>query len=263
MTADNVTNEPTPWTAPTADLTGFRIAVIGGAGGVGEDVTRELLAAGASVVATGRNADRIRSFEDRVTANNLPGILSTERLEGLDLDLDAALARLASTYGPFDGAVLAVGTWGEQGQKKASDYTDAEWDAMIAGNLTSIFRLLRGFLPLMTERGSIVHINGLSAEVPYPGNSVVAASAAATKSIFRTLDVEQAGNGPKLFELILGVVQTRANPDNTLPGFPALNGKQAGQHIAALISGSSDLTADTLQYFVDGAVGPYAGDSRF
>lgn len=259
-------DEYTPlWTAPAAPLDGKRVVVVGASGGVGEEIARALLAAGAEVRGTGRDSDRLEAFAERMSAAALPGVCSVSRLDALDPSLDTELARLVAEHGPLDGVVLAVGTWGRPGHggKPLVDLSDEEWDELVAGNLTSMFRLIRGLVPLMHDRGAIVQINGLSADVPYPTNAVIGATSAGTKSLMMTAAVERAGLEPRLIELILGVVRTRINPENTLEGYSWLTGTQAGQHVAALLAGTSDLRNETVQYFVDRHQGPFAARAAF
>jgi NAD(P)-dependent dehydrogenase (short-subunit alcohol dehydrogenase family) len=253
------------WQAPGADLTGKRVVVVGASGGVGEEITRELLAARATVMGTGRDATRLAALAQRMDDAELPGTFTPVALDALDPALDEELARLSAAHGPFDGIVLAVGTWGRPGQggKPLVQHTDEEWDDLITGNLTSIFRLIRGFVPLLPANGVLVQVNGLSADVPYPTNGAVGATSAGTKSLMTTAAVELGGAGPRLVELILGVVRTRINPDNTLEGYSWLNGSQAGQHVAALLAGTSGLDDAVVQYFVDRYQGPFPARSPF
>ena len=263
---DNLNEENAPlWQAPPAPLTGKRIVVIGASGGVGEEIARALLAAGANVRATGRDGGRLKAFAERMSAAALPGVFSTSQLDALDPSIDAQLAQLAADHGPIDGVVLAVGTWGllGQGGKPLVHLSDQEWDDLLAGNLTSMFRLLRGLIPLMNDGGVIVQINGLSADVPYPTNAVIGATSAGTKSLMMTTSVELGDLGPRLVELILGVVRTRINPENSLEGYSWLTGTQAGQHVAALLAGTSEFSDETLQYFLDRHQGPFAARAAF
>ncbi len=126
--------------------------------------------------------------------------------EHLDLDV----ANLAGEFGPFDGVIVSVASWGGQGRKAALDLTDQEWQDLLDGNLTSVFRLFRAFLPHVTFGGAMMQLNGLSADLPFPGSAGVALSAAATKSLTVTLAAELNGQGPRVHQLVLGVVRTRA-----------------------------------------------------
>ncbi|MGI3786243.1 MAG: SDR family NAD(P)-dependent oxidoreductase [Janthinobacterium lividum] len=251
------------WSFPLVDLHDKKIVVIGASGGVGADVTHELLTAGASVVGTGRDQARLASLVQRMETTTLQGSLETAVLDAQGHRFDEEVADLDRRHGPFDAVVIAVGTWGVQGPKTAVDLSDSEWSALLDGNLTSIYRLFKAFLPTIAQGGALLQINGLSAEVPYPNNSVVALSAAATKSLFRTAEVELAGGPVQLYHLILGVIATTAVPDAAKYGYVTIGGAQVGRHVAALLSGESPLAGEMLQYFVDPVEGPRRGANQY
>ncbi|MGI3786423.1 MAG: SDR family NAD(P)-dependent oxidoreductase [Janthinobacterium lividum] len=251
------------WSFPSVDLHNKKIVVIGASGGVGADVTHELLTAGASVVGTGRDEARLADLVQLMQMAAVPGSLETAVLDAQSNRFDEQVVDLGRRHGPFDAVVIAVGTWGVQGPKAAVDLTDGEWSALLDGNLTSIYRLFKAFLPMISPGGALLQINGLSAEVPYPNNSVVALSAAATKSLFKTAEVELAGGPVQLYHLILGVIATTAVPDAAKYGYVTIGGAQVGRHVAALVSGESPLAGEMLQYFVDPVEGPRRGVNQY
>src|SRR5690625_6505848 len=157
-----------PWQARvTTDLDGKTVLVIGGAGGGGEGVVRALLAAGATAIAAGRSLERLEDLAARVADSRLV----TVALDALDAGLDDRASELAEQYGPFDAVVVSVASWGEQGRKMALDLTDAEWENLIAGNVTAVFRLYRAFLPTVDGSGMQLQHHTMSADVPFPGNA--------------------------------------------------------------------------------------------
>ncbi|ASW55631.1 SDR family oxidoreductase [Plantactinospora sp. KBS50] len=251
MTAATMPN----WARSDTDLSGSTVLVIGGAGGVGEGVTCALLDAGATVVATGRTRARLDALADRTASPRL----ATATLDLLDPALPDAVAALVRRHGPPDAAVLSVADWGGQGRKRLVDLTDQEWAALVAQNQTSIFRAYRALVPAVSPGGMIAQLNGLSADLPFPGAGGVALTAAATRSMTRTIAEEVRGDGPRIYEIVLGVIRPRprrlAGVDD--PGWiPAAH---VGTHVAELVAGSSPLTDSTLQYLVDVAEGPRAG----
>jgi NAD(P)-dependent dehydrogenase (short-subunit alcohol dehydrogenase family) len=243
----------------SGDLTGAVVVVVGGSGGVGEGVVRALVAAGATVIATGRDERRLAALRERIAG---PGRLVTEVLD-TDVELDARVRALAERHGPFDGVVFSVASWGDQGRKPALAITDDEWDHLIDANLTSGFRLLRAFVPVTKRTGMIARLDGMSAELPFPGAAVVALSGAATKSLMRTVAAELGGRGPRIYEVILGVVRTRARQEAGVDDLRWLDGEEIGAHLGTLLDGSSPLSGTTVQYFVDKAAGPQADSGRF
>lgn len=257
----NLTDEGTWETAP-ADLRGRTVVVLGGSGGVGEGVVASALAAGATVIATGRDRSRLDALAGRLQADGLGQRLQTRLLDAMSEHLDQDVANLAGEFGPFDGAIVSVASWGGQGRKAALDLTDKEWQDLLDGNLTSVFRLFRAFLPHVAAGGALMQLNGLSADLPFPGSAGVALSAAATKSLTVTLAAELNGQGPRVHQLVLGVVRTRARQRVGIDDPRWIDATQIGAHVAHLVAGSSPLTDAPLQYFVDRATGPVAGHTR-
>ncbi|GAB7101735.1 SDR family oxidoreductase [Streptomyces phaeofaciens JCM 4814] len=241
------------WAQTDTDLTGRTILVVGGAGGVGEGITRALLVAGAHVVVTARSEAKLAEFSARIGHPQL----AVRTLDLLDPKLSESVAALRSEKGVLEGVVLSVADWGSQGRKRLIDFTDEEWQEQLVQNQTTIFRAFRALVPAVAATGAIVHINGMSADIPYPGAGAVAVGSAATKSLTRTVAEEEGGRGgPRIHEVVLGVIRTRprqlAGIDNPA-WIPAID---VGIHVAELIARKSPLSSDVLSYFVDPAVGP-------
>ncbi|MEU8820508.1 SDR family oxidoreductase [Actinoplanes sp. NPDC048796] len=251
-TTEKHTLEAPAWASPGTDLTGKTVLVIGGAGGVGEGVTRTLLSRGATVVVTSRRQSTLDDFAARVGDPRLRG----ETLDLLDPALRERATELSTAHGPFAGVVLSVADWGRQGRKPLLTLTDAEWDELIGQNQTTIFRAYRAFLPTLTPDGMIAQLNGLSADLPFPGAGGVALTAAATKSMTRTIAAELGGRGPRVYEVILGVIRTRARQLAGVDDERWIPATHVGTHIAELVAGISPLTGDDLHYFVDLTEGP-------
>jgi NAD(P)-dependent dehydrogenase (short-subunit alcohol dehydrogenase family) len=191
------------WRGAPSDLTGTTALVVGGAGGVGEGVTRSLLAAGAAVVVAGRDRGRLDDFTARLGAEGADvSRLSAAVLDGLSADLDDAVQSFVADHGRFDVVVVSVASWGDQGRKPLLTLSDTEWDALVAGNQTVVFRLYRALVPALAPTGSLVQLNGMSADIPFPGAGGVALTAAATKSLTRTLAAEMSGAGIRVYELV-------------------------------------------------------------
>jgi NAD(P)-dependent dehydrogenase (short-subunit alcohol dehydrogenase family) len=244
------------WMQGSNDLSGRTVLVVGGTGGVGEGVVRALLDDGAQVLATGRDPAKLEALASHVASAGL----HVEQLDALSDDLPARATALQQTYGPFDGVVVSVASWGEQGRKPVLALTDAEWEALVDANQTAVFRLYRAFVPLIAPGGVLLQLNGMSADIPFPGNAAVALTAAATKSLTRTLAAELAGRGPRVYEVVLGVIRTRPRREAGIDDPRWIPATDIGVHVAELVGGTSPLTTTTLHYFLDATAGPQAGD---
>ncbi len=95
------------------------------------------------------------------------------RAEGLDVTDSAAIDALAAALPPLDVLVCNAGI---VTHTPAEEMTDADWDKVIAVNLTGVFRTCRGFGRRMLEagRGSIINIGSIS------GQSLMCRSLSAT-----------------------------------------------------------------------------------
>lgn len=115
---------------------------------------------------------------------------------------------LIHEFKTIDMVVASLGGW-QQGYTIQS-YPVADWDRILKDNLTSHFLAIKTLIPLLNQQGgSYVHINGFSADEPYPMAGPVAMTAAAQKSLMQTLAKEMSGTGIRVYELILGPVRTR------------------------------------------------------
>ncbi|MET9460028.1 SDR family oxidoreductase [Streptomyces canus] len=240
------------WAQQDTDLTGKTVLVIGGAGGVGEGITRTALQLGAEVIVTSRSEARLEDLVARAAHPNL----RTRTLDMTGDDLAEAVSAIVEEHGRLDGIAIAAADWSRGGGTRILDLTEADWDAVIAQNQTSIFRAYRALIPALARGGVFVHINGFSAEIPYPPHGVGAVAAAATKSLTRTLAEEMRGDELRVYELILGVIRTRPRQLAGIDNEAWIPAAEVGTHIAELVAGNSPLADSALQYFVTRDAGP-------
>lgn len=235
------------------DLAGATILVAGGSGGVGEGVVRALIDAGTTVIATGRNQPRLHELAERISSERL----STLALDGLDPEIDDTLDDLVNRTGKLDGVVVSIASRANLKPKPLLSLSDADWKKQrILPDLTSIFRIYRASVPRLKCSGALVLLNGYSAEIPFPGNAGTALAAAAAKSMTSSLAAELASSGPRVYDVILGVVRTRARQLAGIDDPRWLDAADIGRHVAELIAGSSPLAGVDLHYFLDKSLGP-------
>ncbi|MGP4050862.1 SDR family NAD(P)-dependent oxidoreductase [Streptomyces sp. 2A115] len=229
-------------------LSGRTVLVAGATGGVGEGMTLALLRQGATVVATGRNEKRLARLADHVKEAG-PGTLLTHTVNVGDADSGTVRAQLSS-HGPFDGAVISIGDWGNPQRTGILDTSDAEWEDMIESNLTSHFHALRTLTPLLSRHGALVHLSGFSADIPYPFAALVGATNAAKKSLVRSLTAELDGAGPRVYELIIGPVRTRPRTATGVDNPGWFSAQDLGTQAGRLIAHSGSHADAPLQYLI-------------
>ena len=169
------------------DLSGKTALVTGASGGIGGAIARVLHGAGATV---GLSGTRVAPLEA------LAGGLG-ERVSVLPCDLSDAGAvealpkRAAEAMGGVDILVNNAGITRDQLFMRMSD---ADWETVLAVNLTSVMRLSRGVLRGMMKArwGRIVNVSSIVGVTGNPGQANYAASKAAVIGMSKSLAQEVA-----------------------------------------------------------------------
>ncbi|WP_371530578.1 SDR family oxidoreductase [Streptomyces sp. NBC_01283] len=189
-------------------LDGRRVAVVGGASGIGREAARALAAQGAHVIIADRDTEgAARTAALAVEEEAAPGRVGTAVAHPLDvLDPDAVRAAVAD-WGPLDGLVVTVGA---NVRKRLADYSLDEFDRVIALNLRSYLTLVQAVAPGMAERGrgSVVGFASMRAFQVEPGQGPYAASKSGLIQLLRTAASEWGPQGVRFNAVAPGVVRT-------------------------------------------------------
>lgn len=165
------------------ELNGKRALVTGSTLGIGRAIAETLVAEGASVIVNGRDAERVSSTVDDLSAlGSVVGIaadLSTS--EGV-----ATLSEQARAMGPID---ILVNNAGHFEVKEFWDIEDADWMQTFELNVMSGVRLAREFLRPMLDAnwGRVIFIASDQSSKPNPAMIHYAMSKTAQVSIARGL----------------------------------------------------------------------------
>ena len=190
----------------TLPLAGRVALVTGASRGIGRAVALALGAAGAAVACCARSAEQVEATATEVSGHG-------GRALGFRLDvtrrkeIDAVVADIGAALGPID---ILVNNAGITLDKRSVDVTDAEWDDVLATNLTSTFTLARAVAPGMMgqRRGKIINIGSMYGKIGVPRYAAYCASKAAVEALTRSLAVEWARHGIQVNCLAPGYVNT-------------------------------------------------------
>jgi len=206
-------------------MTGKIALVTGANGGLGTQVTKALLDAGAKVVGL---APKIRQSDfDHPNFSALPAALDS---------LDAARKAADTVVGRFGKIdVLAHLVGGFAGGQTIADTDDATFQTMFDLNVNAAFHMLRAVLPHMRKAGAgrIIAIGSRAAENPGASVGVYGASKAALVSLIRTVALENKDAGITANVILPGTIDTPANR-KAMPGADVAQWVQPGA-IASLI----------------------------
>ncbi len=148
--------------------------VTGATAGFGEAISRRLVADGWQVVLTGRRHDRLAAL-----AAELGAAACAHTLDVSDAAAVAALpGSLPAGFGEIDVLVNNAGL--ALGLGPAADADLADWDRMIATNITGLTHITRALLPGMRarNRGHVVNLGSTAGVYPYPGGHIYGATKA-------------------------------------------------------------------------------------
>ena len=227
-------------------MTGKVALVTGANGGLGTQVTKALLEAGAKVVGL---APRIQqSSFDHPNFTALPAALDS--LETARQAADSVISR----FGRID--VLAHLVGGFVGGQTVADTDDATFQSMFDLNVNAAFYILRAVLPHMRKAGAgrIIAIGSRAAENPGAGVGAYSASKAALVSLMRTVALENKDAGITANVILPGTIDTPANR-KAMPGADTAQWVQPAS-IASLIVW---LAGDAAKDVTGAAIPVYGG----
>ena len=178
------------------------ILVTGASAGFGEAIARRMVAEGHRVIAAARRADRLAALHDALGDAVLPITLDVT-----DAAAVAALpGSLPEAWQAIDVLVNNAGL--ALGVASAQTASAADWDTMIATNVSGLVRMTHALLPGMVERdtGHIINLSSTAALYPYPGGNVYGASKAFVTQFSLNLKCDLVGTGVRITDLEPGLV---------------------------------------------------------
>ena len=182
--------------AAIPDLAGRCVLVTGAGGGLGSALARGVAAAGAAVAVTDVDPARARAVADAVEAAG-----GRAWAAPLDVTDGAAVGRVVAAVterlGPIDGLLNVAGI---TRRGAAVDFPPAEWERILAVNLTGTFLCCQAVGRGMVERGAgaIVNIASIAGRIGLPGTIAYIASKGGVVMLTRGLAVEWAPHGVRV-----------------------------------------------------------------
>ena len=176
--------------------------VTGATAGFGAAIARRLVHDGHRVIATGRRADRLAVLKDEFGDAVLP--------LALDVTDSASVAGLPGSLPQgWDEVDILVNNAGlALGLEPAFKADLADWDRMVATNVTGLIHLTRALLPAMVarNRGHVINISSTAGAYPYPGGHVYGATKAFVTQFTLNLKADLVGTFVRATSIEPGLV---------------------------------------------------------
>ncbi len=195
-------------------LAGRTILMTGASSGIGARFGRICAAEGAAVVLAARRIDRLQQLEAEIVAGG--GRALTVQLDVVEESSVVAAYDVAeAAFGPIDGVVANAGVTIEG---RALDIDMAAFDQLFAVNVRGVFLTAREGARRMraagiAERGRIVLISSITAQMRTAGTVPYSASKAAVTHMGKVLAHEWVRSGPNVNILSPGYIATELAAD--------------------------------------------------
>jgi NADP-dependent 3-hydroxy acid dehydrogenase YdfG len=180
------------------------VFVTGASSGIGRACAEAFARAGARLVLCARRHDRLTELADSLDAE-----VRTLPLDVRDrAAVDAAVDGLGEGWRNVDvlvnNAGLAVGFGPLQ------DNDPADWERMIATNVTGLLNVTHAVVPAMVRRGRghVINIGSIAGHQTYPNGAVYCATKAAVDRITTGLRMDLLGKGVRVSTVDPGAVET-------------------------------------------------------
>ncbi len=202
-------------------LAGKRVLITGGGTGTGADLARGFTDAGAEAVVAGRRAEPLHAVAAR---------LPRTRALTADVTDEASVAALFKAAGPVD---VIVANAGAAESAPFGRTTLAQWNAMLAVNLTGVFLTLRAGLRQFTGWGRLISVASTAGLKGYAYVAPYAAAKHGVVGLTRSLALEVAKGPVTVNALCPGFLDTEMT-DRSIANIMEKTGKSRDDALAAL-----------------------------
>ena len=182
------------------DLTNKVVLITGATGGIGGAIAKQMKMAGATVVVTGRNVEKLNSeFDD--------GFIKI----AADISVDGAAEKLINETIEHAGRIdVLINNAGITADTLMMRMSDEQFDNVLNTNLRAAFKMCRAvIMPMMKQRfGRIINMASIIGVIGGPGQANYAASKGGMIAMTKSIAAEVASRGITANAIAPGFIKT-------------------------------------------------------
>ena len=188
------------------DYSGKIVIVTGAGSGMGRAIVAEFIARGAKVAALGRRLNKLQETLAVAAGSGEGMAIATDVAE--EAQVQAAVAAVKARWGRIDVLINNAGVL--DSYAPVHEVSLAEWNAVIATNLTGPFLMAKHAITPMLEqgKGAIVNISSIAAFSAAGGGSAYTASKHGVQGLMKQLCFEYGARGIRVNEICPGATAT-------------------------------------------------------
>ena len=181
------------------DLKDKVVLITGATGGIGGAIAQQMKNAGATVVVTGRNLEKLSSFDD-----------SFIKIQSDLANDDAAEKLIADTIKKAGRIDVLINNAGITADTLMMRMSDEQFDNVLNTNLRATFKMCRAaIMPMMKQRfGRIINMASIVGVVGGAGQTNYAASKGAIIAMTKSIAAEVGGRGITANSIAPGFIKT-------------------------------------------------------
>ena len=188
------------------DLTGKVALVTGGNGGIGLGMAQGMASCGASIVISGRNAEKAQTALESLRPFGVKTAFIAADVTK-KADCERLVAKTEAQFGRLD---ILVNNAGTAIRKMPQDYTEEEWHTVLDTNLTSAFLLSQAAYHAMKRAGGgkMINIGSMMSLFCAPYATPYGSSKGGIVQMTRSLATAWAGDNIQVNAVLPGWIDT-------------------------------------------------------